>query len=313
MNPEQLDQNSIDSLFGTEADRNVGMPLDYSARRSLTPDQMDTLTDLNKPIMQTLSFQLSAWLDANISLSMVSVERVLYQTFLSAQDLNALYLTRGVFASLRAPALLCIDLTCVDAVAHYGLGGSLEYTRIDATRAATPSDMALLDSLLTKVWVEVNQIWAACEIHGEFEERVLPTSTGKVFTASDNLLVFTYVLTIAEVEASLQLCLPSTIADRLLKEIHRQDTRHNQPPEVRELVLQRLRQMRHKATLRLPSFPMRFSELTALRPGDVLNTGIASSTLAEFSVHGGTVWQSRPSKFEGGHLAAQIVSPQLDS
>ena len=308
MNPDQLNQGSIDSLFGTAAEKSAGVPLDFAARRALTRDQMEMLAALNQPILHTLTFQLSAWLGADITLSMLAVERQLCQTFLSTMDLQGCYATQGLFSTLSTPALLTIDLSCVDVVAHYGLGGLLEYKPIETRREATLSDMALLDSLLAKVWAGTNQVWARCDLHAEFEARVLPTSVGKVFSPSDNLMIFTYVMTIAGVESSLQLCLPSVVADRLLKELHLRDEKHIQPPEVTELVLQRLGETRHTATLGLPSFKLDVSRLKALRCGDVLDTGIATSTLAEFCVKGGIVWQSKPVKFESGHRGAQIVS-----
>lgn len=308
MDFSDLNQQSIDSLFSSEVEKGNGTPLDFSTLRSLTGDQMAMLTALNQPVVQALSLQISAWLDADVSISILAVERQLYQHFLRSQDLPAFYLTRAKFRPMGAVALLGVDLTFADVLAHYSLGGTLVYNALDHQRTPTTSDLELLDAMLTRVWAEANQIWAACQITAEFEERVTPVSINKVLQSSDNLLVFTYSVMIAGVEASMQLCLPGTVADWLLQELHQVHIKHNQPPEVQALLAERLGGLTERLTMQLPSFRMRVKSLSTLKVGDLIDTGIASNTLAELSVCGGVTWQSRACKLDSGRVVATIVS-----
>lgn len=306
MSKQDLDQNAIDSLFGVIEKDQRAIPVNFAERRSLTAEQMKTLINLNLPFTSILSAHLSSWLDSKIKLSMVAAERILYRDQLDMFAPEGMYLSEGRFEDLGVSALLQIDVQCVDAIVHLGLGGRDQLAANGASRELTRVDVAIMEIFLKSVWKELNHVWSACGLQASFERRVLPGDVLKVFHYSEYLLSFTYSITIGAIEGFLQLSLSTTVTDILLREIDRQEVRRPQSPEIKKLLQQRLSQIPQRGFLRLPPFSIEIATIRELKPGTLLTTGIPSTEPARLSFSGGPELRATAMQ-RSGRVVAEVL------
>jgi flagellar motor switch protein FliM len=303
-----VDQNTNDSIVDPGDPVAKIVSVDFADRKPLTSEQMKMLVSLNQPFTRSASDALSGWLAANVSISMIAVERTLYQDHLRTMLDEDLYMVEGRFEGSGAAALLSMYQELVGAVVHLGLGGRADAPIPSTQRELSPIDDAIMQILLTTLWSELNKIWRSCGLKAIYEKRILKANAPKVFPQSEYLLSFTYEVHMGTAEGILQLSLSTTVADILLRELGRQDRHRIQPPETHRLLRQRFAQTRHTASLTLPPFRIMASDLLELQPGFVLHSGIARPTPARFCVPGGPVWNATPAT-RGSRLVAEISAP----
>jgi flagellar motor switch protein FliM len=193
----------------------------------------------------------------------------------------------------------------VDAAIHLSLGGKPDIPEFVKVREATALDAAVIDVFLDAIWAELNRMWASCEMVAKYKTEVPGSRLAKVFPESEELMTFTYGIKIEKIEGKLQIALPSAVAGVLLREMERKDVGRAASPEARQMLCERLATTQHVAYLRLPQFRMSMAQLLNLEPGSIVSSGLPESTMAQFSIRGGPVWNS-PLARRGVRLVAQI-------
>ncbi len=283
--------------------------VNFAERRALTSEQMKALVSLNQMFARSLSANLSGSLQAEVFVSLVTAERVLFRDQLATYDPDGMFLIEGMFKHFSAAGLLQMDLPCVNALVHLGLGGSYQLPTSEPLRELTEIDTEIVGLFLSTVWRELGAIWGESGLEIASERRVPPTDAVKVFSYSEYLLSFTYSLNISGVQGSLILSLPTAIADLLLRQIESKSSPRAQSPEVRVFMEQRLGQIAQRGELTLPAFRMSIAELTELKVGSIVLTGITSTARSHFSVAGGPVWEASVMQNNGkimAHIAGRV-------
>jgi flagellar motor switch protein FliM len=277
--------------------------IDLENRRSITPEQMHFLISINHSFARSVGARLSSWLESNITITMVTAERVLYGDYLDKKEGSGVYFGEAEFSS-SASALVCLGNSIVDAAVHLSLGGQAHIPEVKA-RESTAIDAAVIDVFLDTIWTDLNQIWSSCGLWAKYKSEIQSTRLPKLFPDLEYLMIFTYEIKIEGIGGQLQIVLSAAIASILLREIDRRDMGRAQSPETRRLLCERLAKSQHTAYLRLPRFNLSVSQLLSLVPGSIVPCNLTESTNAQFAIEGGKVWQAPLSK-RGDFLVAQI-------
>jgi flagellar motor switch protein FliM len=304
VNTEELDQNAIDSLFSEPVPESETVRVNFAERRLLTAEQMKALISLSQPFASSMSTQLSSKLNADVKLTMISAERVLCRDQIKSSDPEVMYLSEGIFDLTGTPALLQIDLACVNPLVHLSLGGSVKFPEM-TTRELTTIDNEIMESIMQSIWLRLNDLWSPFSMRAKHRRRILPADILQVFPPSEYLLSFTYGISVGSVEGFVILSLSTSVADAFLKSMERTESKRMQSPEIRRGLEDCVGKTLQVGSLQSAPFKMRVLDLTRLEPGDLLLTGVPAGKHLEICIGNGPVWQAS-AVAKDGRICAQL-------
>jgi flagellar motor switch protein FliM len=315
-----LDQNAISNMFRAAAEAEAAAaaafvpptPVNFARRPSISTEQMQMLVSVNQIFSQSLGIALSARLNAPITLTMVATERDLYQNLLDTIDLEASYLAQSRFRAPDARSLLSLDMALVEPLVHLALGGPTNIPSTRATRELTQIDTAIMEILMGIVCAEMNLMWAPFGLQAIYDGRVVPIHARRFYPQSEYVLSFTYEVHVGDRTGSLQIALATVIASALLREVDRRDHERVQPPATRKLLQDRIGTLGVRASLRLPPFKVLASEILNLRPGQLLESPLPTTTPCLLGMSNGPTWEAQPMLCDE-RIAAKLLRPHAPS
>lgn len=276
----------IDRGMGTT---NSPTTLNLATRKTITKAQMQALQELNQAFSRTFSLSLSAWLGANVQISMMGAERQVFTTLLENIDVEHTYFSFCHFSPVEGAAIISMELKLIAPVIHLGLGG-VDTDEIEEPRELTDIDVAIMDILMTRLCGELNQLWAQCGLRSEYGQRILPATLGRLFPRTEDMLCVTYRMHIGNMSGVMQIALATAVSETVLRELVRQDSKRVQNPATRQILRSRLSNMNIEGALETLPFKVTAQEIVGLEPGAIVRTGINEGTDFLFVISGERVW-----------------------
>lgn len=267
-------------------------PLNLATRKSITKAQTQALQELNQAFSRTFSLSLSAWLGSNVQIVMTGAQRVIFTSMLETCDVESTYFSLCHFSPVEGNSIISMEMKLIAPVIHLGLGGTELTEEVEAPRELTDIDVAIMDTLMTRLCGELNHLWAQCGLRCEYGQRILPATLGRLFPRMEDMLCLTYQMHIGNMKGTLQIALGTAVSDMVLRELVRQDSKRVQSPATRETLRTRLSGMSVEGTLETMLFKISADEVLALEPGAIVRTGLSEGTDFLLSLSGQKVWQA---------------------
>jgi len=270
-------------------------------------EQLQAITLLHEGFARNLTHSLAAYLRVVFSAALVSAEHLTYQQFLQSIP-ETTYLGSCRLEPLEAGAALQLDLKVALPIVDLLLGG--EGKSLAATRAVTEIEEQILDSVARIICRELGAAWQALALEVRFEGRLEPGEAQRLMPPEEKMLSLSFEITMAEVRGGLNLVVPATVSNALLRKISADwgPRRPRDSADSRERLKRRLEQCEFEAELGAMDLRMGVGVLASLAAGAVLRFARPTVQPASLLIAGSELFQAMPVRCESKR-AARVLGP----
>lgn len=306
---KELGQEEIDALFRaaharseTEPTAQRVQPWSFGRSGQISNDQLRAISMLNDIFARNLTHHLSAWLRSRVQVSLVSAEQIPFSEFLERIPELA-YVCSVRLEPLRAVSVLQMDLTTAPSIIDLLLGGD---GKPSEPRELTDIEESILSGVVEAVCRELTTAWQSVGLNFAFEKRQMQTQTPRLIPVTEKSLCLSFELRLAEVSGLLNLAFPAVVSNAILRRLAGEKSRQQRhAEETRRRILELAGRCRAEAALELPRRPIPSAQLGDLRPGSILDLGLAARSPAEFRADGVLLFAST-AVGQGDRRAAQL-------
>jgi flagellar motor switch protein FliM len=321
MSSDSLSQDEIDLLFNSGGDATPRPPApdpaedvqvyDFRRPARISKDRKRSLFAIYGLLAKSLEGWLAGRVRDSIVLELQSVEQLTFGEFTLAlpSPCSSFIVDVGQTGS-KHQGVIDFGHELAFYLIDRFLGGTGELTVPE--RALSPLERLVTQLVARRVAQQLGDVWKDyvkmdLEIGG-FES--IPEML-QVANREDPVLVANIRVELGQTRSLLLVCLPFVVLERFFtgntnRRVQSAQGSEEERREDRRHVEMSLRDARAEIGARLPAFPVALRDLAALRPGQVLNTGLASDTDLEIHVSGHPRLKGAPGRL-GRRMAVRVL------
>ena len=315
---DQTDLNAIIQTLAAENGADFGMTgagtdqinkYDFARPENLPSEFTRALENVNTGVARALSGIFSSYSSAAVQVESISINQLSYRQYCqSLQDITAI----GIFtiAPLDGSALFEMNAQLAWYILDRGLGGPGEV--LDNPREFTMIERGLLDDLFRRILREIGKAWEALvPMRPSLRETTTNPTIVRTAHPDDRMVVCTFGAFLPEITGHCTYCIPVNALDfeRLLNREQAWDA------DARELSLEQqgvqvvdnLQEVPLTLQACLRGVPLSFSEVSALRVGDIIEMDLKVTEPLELRIGNCTRFSVRPVT-AGDTVAVEILS-----
>lgn len=270
-------------------------------------EQLQAITLLHEGFARNLTHSLGAYLRVVFEATLVSAEHLTYREFVASIP-ETTYLASCRLDPTGVNAALQLDLKIAFPIIDLLLGG--EGRSMPEPRAITDIEEQILDSVARIICRELGAAWQALALEVHFEERLASGEAQRLMPAEEKTLSLSFEITMPEVRGGLNLAIPATISNALLRKISADwsPRKPRGPSDSRQRMMKRLLDCSFTAELGAHDVQVSVEALAALSPGTVLRFTRRVAEPASLLIAGDELFRALPARL-GNTRAAKILSP----
>jgi len=288
-----LSQDDIDEHFqnsGTDEHSAAEMevaPFDFRHLDRIPKSQLGVIHFLHEAFVRTLTSSLSVYLRSYVSGSLVTVEQLPFGDFVDAlpSPTCIVYLTMQPY---EGNSLVEINHSILAPILDYVLGGNGKI-RTDLNREITDVEETMLDSFFRIVAHELVEAWRALvQINFAVDSLERKPQLSKRIARNEAVVAISIELHVGESVGMIKLAIPS-ITLKMMSQRFEQEWSVRKPGsrEMEGTIARRLSStLQMNVELALLGASLNLSDLLAMKPGDVLDLGVACDGKATALVNG---------------------------
>jgi flagellar motor switch protein FliM len=312
LNQEEIDAMVRAARSGGKADARLPVqprvePWDIRRAGQIGREQLQAITLLHEGFARNLTHSLGAYLRVVFAATLVSAEHLPYREFLQHMP-ETTYLASCRLDPMGVNAALQLDLKVAFPIIDLLLGGEGKGAAL--TREITEIEEQILDSIARIVCRELGTAWQALSLTVAFEERLEAGTAQRLMAPEEKTLSLSFEITMPDVRGGLNLALPASVSNALLRKISA-DWTHRRPraaPDSRSRLLRRLLDCPFAVDLGARDMRIAVGALAELAPGQLLAFSRAASEPASLLVAGLEMFRAVPARC-GEVRAARILEP----
>lgn len=265
-------------------------------------EQLQSITLLHEGFARNLTDSLGAYLRVVFATTLVSAEHLTYREFLQGLP-ETTYLASCKLDPTGTHAALQLDLKVAFPIIDLLLGG--EGKSLAQTREITEIEEQILDSVARIICRELGVAWQALALQLGFEERLEPSAAQRLMPPEEKTLSLSFEVTMPEVRGGLNLAVPATVSNALLRKISA-DWSHRRSPagaDSRQRLMRRLLDCTFAIELAAINARVPVTALAQLAPGTVLSFDRSAREPASLLVAGIELFQAQPARCATGRAA----------
>jgi flagellar motor switch protein FliM len=308
-----LNQEEIDTLVRAARAGNPSVAADpsehverWDVRQAgqIGREQLKDITQLHEGFARNLTNSLGAYLRVVFTATLVSAEHLTYREFLQRiPEMTYLASCRLDPAGLNAAFQL--DLKVAFPMIDLLLGG--QGKAVAASREMTDIEEEILDSVARIVARELGAAWQSLLFEVSFEEHLDTPSAQRLMTPEEKTLCLSFEVEMPEVRGGLNLAIPVTVSNALLRKIsdgwNRRRIRGS--AEMRQRIMQRMLGSRFETELGAKDLSIPLGLVASMAVGDVLTFVRSAGEPASLMVEGFEIKRATPMRC-GLHRAGRI-------
>lgn len=273
-------------------------------------EQLQALTLLHEGFARNLTNSLGAYLRVVFAATLVSAEHLAYREFLQRIP-ETTYLASCRLDPTGVSAALQLDLKVAFPIIDLLLGGEGKSAAI--SRETTEIEGQILESVARIVCREMSRAWQSLALDVVFEERLDTGAARQLMLGEEKTLSLSFEVTMPEVRGGLNLALPASVSNALLRKIsdERGPKRPRGVSEFRHRLMRRLLDCQFPAELAATDVPMAVGAIANFVPGQVFTLLRDVAAPASLVVGGVEMFHARPARCENARAAKVMdrVSP----
>lgn len=299
-----LNQEEIDAMV--RAMRNGGQaqastagvhaePWDVRRAGQIGREQLQAITLLHESFARNLTHSLGAYLRVVFATTLVSAEHLTFREFLQRIP-ETTYLASCRLDPTGTYAALQLDLKVAFPIIDLLLGGEGRSTV--EPRDITEIEEQILEGVARIICRELGTAWQALALEVAFEERMEPGVAQRLMPPEEKTLSLSFEVTMPDVRGSLNLAVPATVSNALLRKIsadwsHR---RSRAATDSRQRLMRRLLECPMELELAATDVRVPVGALTELLPGSVLAFDRPASAPASLLIAGVENFHAQPAR-----------------
>ncbi len=309
-----LNQEEIDALVqaartgGSEQTSSTQAHIEaWDVRRAgqIGREQLQAITQLHEGFARNLTHSLGAYLRIVFTATLVSAEHLTYREFLQRIP-ETTYLASSRLDPMGLSAALQLDLKVAFPIIDLLLGG--EGKGLAATREITEIEEQILDSVARIICRELGVAWQALALDVNFTERLEAGTAQRLMPPDEKTLSLSFEVTMPETRGGLNLAVPATVSNALLRKIAVDWSHRRSAPShaSRQKLMRRLLDATFEVELGAQEMEISLGLLAQLAPGQVIPFARRTEEPASLLIGGVDVFHARPASI-GLTRAAKLV------
>jgi flagellar motor switch protein FliM len=297
-----LNQEEIDAMVRA-ARSGAGGPLHaqprvepWDVRRAgqIGRDQLQAITLLHEGFARNLTNALGAYLRVIFAATLVSAEHLTYRDFLEGLP-ETTYLASCRLDPMGVNAVLQLDLKVAFPIIDLLLGGEGKTSAL--TREITDIEEQILDSVARIICRELGKAWQELALEVSFEERLDPAAARRLMPPEEKTLSLNFEVTMTEVRGGLNLALPASVSNALLRKISADWTQPRRSgPGSRDRLMRLLLECPFQVELGAVDVRVPVRDLSGLGLGSLLQFRRSASEPASLAVSGREMFRALPAR-----------------
>ncbi len=282
-------------------------PWDVRRAGQIGREQLQAIMLLHESFARNLTHSLGAYLRVVFAATLVSAEHLTFREFLQRIP-ETTYLSSCRLGSTGLNAALQLDLKVAFPIIDLLLGG--EGKGMASTREITEIEEQILDSVARIVCRELGIAWQALSLEVGFEERLEAGQAQRLMAPEEKILSLSFEATMPEVRGGLNLAVPATVSNALLRKISA-DWSHRRPRvdrDARQRLMRRLLDCLFDLELGAQGVNVSVGAMAQLAPGQVLAFSRPAAAPASLLIAGVEMFRALPVRSEAAR-AAKILGP----
>jgi flagellar motor switch protein FliM len=280
-------------------------PWDIKRAGQIGREQLLSINSLHEGFARNLTNSLGAYLRVVFAASLVSAEHLTYREFLQSIP-ETTYFASCRLDPIGVNAALQLDLKVAFPIIDVLLGG--EGKSLPTPRELTEIEEQIMDSVARIICRDLGAAWQALALQIVFEQRLDLTAARRLMTPQEKTLSLSFEITMPEVRGGLNLAVPATVSNALLRKIaadwHPSTRRSG---NSRQQIMRRLLEANFLVELGATALPAPVSELSTLTPGKVLKFPRSTGEPAILLVAGREMFHAMPAR-AGNVRAARVLA-----
>jgi len=281
----------------------------WDARRAgqIGREQLQAITRLHEGFARSLTDALGAYLRVVFAVTLVSAEHLAYREFLQNIP-ETTYLACCRLDPAGVGAALQLDLKVAFPIIDLLLGG--EGKSMATSREITEIEEQILDSVARIVCRELGLAWQAVSLEVNFERRLGTGEAQRLMPPGEKLLSLSFEITMPEVRGGLNLAVPVSVSNALLRKISATwaQRRPQAADDARRRLMRRLLDCPFEAELSAADVRVAVSALNQIAPGSLLGFRRGAGEPAALAIAGVEMFRALPARSETSR-AARLLEP----
>jgi flagellar motor switch protein FliM len=282
-------------------------PWDIRRAGQIGREQLQAITQLHEGFARNLTHSLGAYLRVVFAVALVSAEHLTYREYLQRIP-ETTYLASCRLDPMGANAALQLDLKAAFPIIDLLLGG--EGKSLAASREITEIEEQILDSVARIICRELGAAWQALSLDVVFEERLETGEAQRLMPPGEKTLSLSFEVTMPEVRGGLNLAVPATVSNALLRKISAAWTHHRPraASDSRERLMRCLLDCPFEIELGAKGVMVPVGTLADLACGNLLTFQRPATEPASLLIAGAEMFRATPAR-SGTSRAAKILMP----
>lgn len=315
-----LNQDEIDSLFraaqrgapkGGKRRGAVVQECDFRQAGQLTKDQVRQVTSLHENFAPNLANSLGAYLRVGFQTSLVAVEQLVYNEFLSRLPEQTYFVTI-LLMPIEELAGIQIELSLIFPMIDLLLGGSGQ--GLPEIRDLTEIEQQIIESVVQVLCRELQSTWqVVLPLEFSVGERLQQAQIGSIMPLGERVLNLSFELQIADVRGTLNLVFPGVVSNLLLRKLAQQGMtrRRRGSADTSARLRERILEGKFGVALELRRIPLLIRDVVDMQPGKVLPLSHSLREPMSMPVNGTSAFSAIPVSCGGarGALVQQVLPP----
>jgi flagellar motor switch protein FliM len=288
-----LSQQEIDDYFqnfGNSEHANPEMevvPFDFRRLDRIPKSQLSVIHFLHEAFVRTLISSLSVYLRSYVSGNLVSVEQLPFAAFVDALQSPTciVYLTMQPY---EGHSLVEINHSLLAPILEYVLGGNGKI-KTELNREITDVEETMLESFFKIIADDLVEAWRALvQINFAVDSLERKPQLSKRIARNEAVVAISIELHVGDTVGMINLAIPSITLKMMSQRFDQQwSVRKSGSNEMEAMIARRLSsRLQMDVELALLGASLNLSDLLAMKPGDVLDLGVACDGKATVLVNG---------------------------
>src|SRR5579864_3595334 len=313
LNQEEIDAMVRSARSAPSPAAKPGVPAerwDVRGAGQIGREQLLAINSLHEGFARNLTHALGAYLRVGFAAALVSAEHLGYREFLQSVP-ETTYLVSCRLNPLEVSAALQLDLKVAFPIIDLLLGG--EGKAAPATREITDIEEQILDSVARIICRELGAVWQPLSLEVAFEQRLEAGAARRLMPPEEKTLCLSFEITMQHVRGGLNLAIPATASNALLRRIaadwSRPRVRHAN--DSRQRLMRRLIDCEFLIELGATDARLQLRNVAALVPGSVVGFARSAAHPASLLVAGRPMFRAIPARV-GSVRSARILERTME-
>ena len=286
-----------------EARQRTIVACNFRSAGRLSNDSTRHLRSVHEALARNLAHSLDLFLGSSLEVKLLGVDQASSRE-LAGSLASLSYLVPFVAAPMQDRILARFDNSLLFPLLDLLLGGTGEPD--EQARELTDLDEELLRSVTELLATQLEQAWKSCQVAVTVGASIKPPMVGQTLANEERMALVHFELTVATTTGGLDLILPMSFANALIRGSQTEATRRVVRQATPGLRLRdRVMHCTMETATELHGLRLSVGDLVGLRPGDVLDLQAPVTTPIRLSVDGRALFEVTPVR-HGRRKAAQL-------